>query len=75
MLIRNEIAERLRQARAESRLTLRDVAAEIEDMSHVTIMNYEHGNTSPTVEALILLARVYERDVTWFLPKEVAGDA
>lgn len=74
MLIRSEIAERLRQARAESRLTLRDVAAEIEDMSHVTIMNYERGKTSPSVEALVKLAAFYKRDVTWFLPRE-NGDA
>lgn len=74
MLIRSEIAERLRQARAESRLTLRDVAAEIEDMSHVTVLNYERGKSAPTVEALLELARVYQRDVTWFLPME-NGDA
>ena len=69
MTIRDAIAARLREARYLSGLTLRDVAAEIEGMSYGTVWNYERGNNAPTVEALILLAEVYEREISWFLPE------
>lgn len=68
MTIRDAIAERLRLARQESRLSLRDVAAET-GLSNTTIRNYERGYFPPTVEALLLLSQVYERDISWFLPQ------
>jgi transcriptional regulator with XRE-family HTH domain len=69
---RQRIADRLRLAREESGLTLRDVEAALPvgELSHVTVMNYERGLYPPTLEAMLLLADVYERDLMWFLATE-----
>lgn len=66
MTIRDSIAERLRLAREQAGLSLRDVAAEV-DLSYATIHNYERGKHPMPVEALLRLAAVYDRDVMWFL--------
>jgi Zn-dependent peptidase ImmA (M78 family)/transcriptional regulator with XRE-family HTH domain len=64
------LARRLREARRESGLSTRAVAARIPRrlaVSHTTIANYENGVTVPPIDVLGALANLYKRPLNWFL--------
>jgi Zn-dependent peptidase ImmA (M78 family) len=64
------LARRLREARRETGLSVRAVAAGLPAklaVSHVTIGGYERGVTKPTIHVLAALADLYGRTLNWFL--------
>jgi len=64
------LARRLREARRETGLSVRSVAAKLParvSVSHSTIASYENGTTVPPIDVLAALADVYQRTLTWFL--------
>lgn len=72
------LARRLREARRESGLSTRAVAASIPRrlaVSHTTIANYENGIAVPPVDVLAALANLYKRPLNWFLEnRETLGE-
>lgn len=72
------LARRLREARRESGLSTRAVAASIPRrlaVSHTTIANYENGITVPPIDVLGALANLYKRPLNWFLEsRETLGE-
>lgn len=64
------LARRLREARRETGLSTRAVAARLPRrfaVSHATIASYENGTTVPPVDQLGALADFYKRPLNWFL--------
>jgi Zn-dependent peptidase ImmA (M78 family) len=64
------LARRLREARRETGLSTRAVAARLPRrfaVSHATIASYENGTTVPPVDLLGVLANFYKRPLNWFL--------
>lgn len=64
------LALRLREARRETGLSTRAVAAKLPrrfSVSHATIASYENGTTVPPVDLLGALADFYKRPLNWFL--------
>ena len=63
------LPERLRIARERAGLSAW-LVAEHAGCSGVTVWNIirlEHGNCEPTISQLAALAKVYQRDFSWFL--------
>ena len=54
------LGERLREARLNARLTVREAAARIGLRAHGTLVQYEHGNVLPPLDRLAALAQVYD---------------
>jgi Zn-dependent peptidase ImmA (M78 family)/transcriptional regulator with XRE-family HTH domain len=68
--IDRNLARRLREARKETGLSTRAVAARMPlsvAVSHVTLASYENGATVPPVNVLAALAEIYQRTMNWFL--------
>jgi transcriptional regulator with XRE-family HTH domain len=64
------LARRLREARRESGLSVRAVAAKLPRraaVSYATIASYENGVTVPPMNVLAALADLYQRPINWFL--------
>ena len=59
------LKDRLRQAREEAGLTMRQVADLVETEEN-TIWRHEHGYFAPSSGMLFKLARVYQKPVEWF---------
>ena len=53
-----KVARRLRAARIEAGMTVREVAATL-DISHTLIVKYENGTIAPSFDRLDTLARIY----------------
>lgn len=67
----SELKISLRAARVNAELTL-DEAARMLHTTKQTLINYEKGETSPTVDRLIEMCRLYgvKMESISFLPKE-----
>ncbi|HWB08377.1 MAG TPA: ImmA/IrrE family metallo-endopeptidase [Pirellulales bacterium] len=68
--IDRNLARRLREARRETGLSTRAVAAKLPrrlSLSHTTIAKYENGVNVPPIHILAALAQIYSRPVNWFL--------
>ena len=63
------LAERLRQARLEKKLTLEQVAEAL-NTSYPTIWRYEAGQRNPPGPTLHALAMLYGRPMEWFFGEE-----
>lgn len=64
------LARRLKEARKETGLSVRSVAAKLPKrlaVSHTTIASYENGTTAPPIGILSELANIYSRPINWFL--------
>jgi transcriptional regulator with XRE-family HTH domain len=53
------LGDRLREARLNARLTVREAAERIGLRAHGTLVQYEHGTVLPPLERLAALATVY----------------
>lgn len=54
-----KIGGRLREARLNARLTMREAAAAVGLRNHGTLVQYENGNVLPPLERLAALAQTY----------------
>jgi transcriptional regulator with XRE-family HTH domain len=54
------LGERLREARLNARLTVREAAERIGLRAHGTLVQYEHGKVLPPLERLAALAEIYD---------------
>jgi transcriptional regulator with XRE-family HTH domain len=54
------LGERLREARLNARLTVREAAGRIGLRAHGTLVQYEHGKVLPPLERLAALAELYD---------------
>jgi transcriptional regulator with XRE-family HTH domain len=66
MLSREALARRLREARRESALTLKQVE-HLSGFSSTHVSEIERGRTTPTVDALVRIARALRRDPCYFI--------
>jgi transcriptional regulator with XRE-family HTH domain len=55
-----KVGARLREARLNARLTVREAAERIGLRAHGTLVQYENGNVAPPLERLAALAQVYD---------------
>jgi transcriptional regulator with XRE-family HTH domain len=54
------LGARLREARLNARLTVREAAARVGLRAHGTLVQYEQGNVLPPLDRLATLAQVYD---------------
>jgi transcriptional regulator with XRE-family HTH domain len=54
------IGERLREARQNARLTVREAAERVGLRAHGTLVQYENGNVLPPLDRLAALAQAYD---------------
>lgn len=54
------VGARLREARLNARLTVREAAEQIGLRAHGTLVQYENGTVAPPLERLSALARLYD---------------
>lgn len=54
-----QLGERLREARLNARLTVREAAERAGLRAHGTLVQYEHGRVLPPLERLAALAQIY----------------
>lgn len=54
------LGDRLREARLNARLTVREAAELVGLSSHGTLVQYEHGNVLPPLDRLAALADAYD---------------
>jgi transcriptional regulator with XRE-family HTH domain len=55
-----QVGARLREARLNARLTVREAATAVGLRNHGTLVQYENGNVLPPLERLAALAQVYQ---------------
>jgi transcriptional regulator with XRE-family HTH domain len=55
-----QLGDRLREARLNARLTVREAAERVGLRAHGTLVQYEHGKVLPPLERLAALAQVYD---------------
>lgn len=55
-----QLGERLREARLNARLTVREAAERVGLRAHGTLVQYEHGTVLPPLERLAALAATYD---------------
>lgn len=65
--IRGSVGEKLKKARESLGLTLKEVATEVGFANYQTLINIEAGKREIKVWELVKLARVYYRDIDYFL--------
>lgn len=65
--VRGSIRERLKKARESLGLTLKEVAAEMGFTNYQTLMSIESGKREIKAWELVKLARIYYRDIGYFL--------
>lgn len=68
-----ELGRRIRHMRIERRLTLKQIEAR-SGLSATHISEIERGRTSPTVGALVRIARALSKDASYFIETEERGD-
>lgn len=66
------VASRLQHARMAAGVDQVSAAARI-GKRRATIVDIENGDRHVRVQELVVLARLYGKPVTWFLPTEDAG--
>ena len=69
----DELGRRIRGLRTERRMTLKQVE-EIAGLSATHLSEIERGRTSPTVGALLRIARALDRDASYFIELEERSD-
>jgi transcriptional regulator with XRE-family HTH domain len=69
-----ELGRRIRKLRIERRMTLKQVE-EAAGLSATHISEIERGRTSPTIGALVRIARALEKDASFFIEAEERADA
>lgn len=62
----DELGRRIRKLRSERRLTLKQVES-ASGLSATHLSEIERGRTSPTIGALLRIARALEKDVSYFI--------
>ena len=67
-----ELYEKLTQARKAARLTQADVAARL-DVSRQAVSRWESGQSKPSTEKLLALAKIYDVSLDW-LCSDVADE-
>jgi len=55
-----QVGVRLREARLNARLTVREAAERIGLRAHGTLVQYENGKVAPPLGRLVVLAQVYD---------------
>lgn len=70
--LRSRIAERLREAQAESGLKNEELARQI-GISVRLVQKHRAGHNTPDWENLLAYARILGKPVTWFLDGKVAA--
>jgi transcriptional regulator with XRE-family HTH domain len=68
-----ELGRRLRKLRLERRLTLKQVERAA-GLSATHLSEIERGRTSPTIGALVRIARALGKDTSYFIEREERGD-
>ena len=68
-----EVGQRIRKLRLERRMTLKQVE-ETSGLSATHLSEIERGRTSPTIGALIKVARSLKRDPSYFIEPEERSD-
>lgn len=68
-----ELGRRIRKLRLEKRLTLKQVE-ERSELSATHLSEIERGRTSPTIGALVRIARALEKDASYFIEPEERAD-
>src|SRR6266545_3257426 len=68
-----ELGRRIRKCRLERRMTLKQVER-ISDLSATHLSEIERGRTSPTIGALVRVARALDRDASYFIEPEDLSD-
>jgi len=64
-----ELGRRIRKLRLERRMTLKQVE-EASDLSATHLSEIERGRTSPTIGALVRIARALRKDASYFIEAE-----
>lgn len=68
-----ELGLRMRKIRMERRMTLKQVERAA-DLSATHLSEIERGRTSPTIGALVRIARALGRDTSYFIEREERGE-
>lgn len=68
-----ELGRRIRRLRSERRMTLKQVESAC-GLSATHLSEIERGRTSPTIGALVRIARALEKDVSWFVEHDERSD-
>lgn len=69
----DELGRRVRKLRAERRMTLKQVESAC-GLSATHLSEIERGRTSPTIGALVRIARALGKDVAFFIEREERSD-
>src|SRR5262245_39714595 len=64
-----ELGRRIRKCRLDSRMTLKAVE-QASGLSATHLSELDRGRTSPTIEALVRIARALKRDASYFIERE-----
>lgn len=73
MLDKEELGKRIKKIRENKHLTLKNIEA-VAGISATHISEIERGKTSPTLGALIKIARALGKDPSYFIEEEDLGD-
>jgi transcriptional regulator with XRE-family HTH domain len=65
----DELGRRIRKCRLDRRMTLKDVE-QVSGLSATHLSEIERGRTSPTIGALVRIARALNRDASYFIERE-----
>src|SRR5690349_14386939 len=69
----DELGRRIRKLRLERRMTLKQVE-QASGLSATHLSEIERGRTSPTIGALVRIARALEKDASYFIEHEERAD-
>src|SRR5262245_3559460 len=69
-----ELGRRIRKLRLERRMTLKQVE-QASDLSATHLSEIERGRTSPTIGALVRIARALRKDASYFIEAEERAEA
>ncbi len=69
----DELGRRIRRLRSERRMTLKQVES-VSGLSATHLSEIERGRTSPTIGALVRIARALEKDVSYFIEADERPD-
>src|SRR6266581_6154904 len=68
-----ELGRRIRKLRVERRMTLKQVE-QASDLSATHLSEIERGRTSPTIGALVRIARALDKEASYFIEAEERSD-
>ncbi|WP_245680735.1 helix-turn-helix domain-containing protein [Veronia pacifica] len=73
VIVKSQVAQRIRQAREYRNLTQMDVAQRL-GVARQTYLDIESGKTEPKISSLVAIAEVTGRPLNWFLYGEVVAE-